>query len=119
MGRKPAFPLRRLLADLEGYLHDADPPILTEYANLHHLTKQQLLEAATREPALAEALQKLNDAREIRLEKGGLNGSYKTTMVAFCLKEMGWGQKEHARDAEETEDEAGVILLPEVTEDEG
>ena len=40
-------------------------------------------------------------------------------MVAFCLKEMGWGQKEHARDAEETEDEAGVILLPEVTEDEG
>ena len=108
-----------LLEDLDDYIRDADPPILTEYAHQHGLTGEELKALADTEleagrPALSRSLKRLLEAKAIKLERGALSGAYKTTAAVFSLKQLGWtGEESDSGDGEGQ----GVILLGEVLDE--
>lgn len=98
MARPRKLDYQSLLDDLDDYIAKAEPPILAEYAHLHGITRQYLYELAEREksignPQLSDAIKKLSEAKEIKLERNGLNGTYNSTLSVFSLKQLGW--KDH------------------------
>ena len=95
MGRHKKVDPRKLVRDIEDYLRTADPPIVAEFAHQSGITRQYLYQLAKTErdqgrPELAQALVKLSEAKEVKLEKGGLTGAYAPGMAIFSLKQLGW-----------------------------
>lgn len=97
-GRPPKVKVKDLIADVEPYIAVADPPILAEFAHLHGITRQYLYELAEKEKKtgkrnLSDAIKKISEAKEIKLEQKALSGDYNSTMAVFSLKQLGWRDK--------------------------
>lgn len=98
MARPRKLDYQKLIDDADDYIASAEPPILAEYAHLHGITRQYLYELAEREknagnPQLSDTIKKISEAKEVKLERNGLNGTYNSTMSVFSLKQLGW--KDH------------------------
>ena len=97
-GRPPKVHVDDILAAVDPYLEEADPPILAEFAHRQGITRQYLYElAATRkakgDERLSDAIKRLSESKEIALERGALSGHYSPSVAIFSLKQLGWTDK--------------------------
>lgn len=97
-GRPPKVHVDDILAAVDPYLEEADPPILAEFAHRQGITRQYLYElAATRKAKgdgrLSDAIKRLSESKEIALERGALSGHYSPSVAIFSLKQLGWTDK--------------------------
>lgn len=109
-GRPPKVKINDILAAVDPYLEDADPPIVAEFAHQQGITRQYLYELAATakkrgDARLSDAIKKLSEAKEIKLERGGLSGRYSPSVAIFSLKQLGWSDK---GPAEEASDDGGT-----------
>lgn len=107
-GRPPKVKINDILAAVDPYLEDADPPIVAEFAHQQGITRQYLYELAATakkrgDARLSDAIKKLSEAKEIKLERGGLSGRYSPSVAIFSLKQLGWSDKGPAEAAAEDE----------------
>jgi len=107
-GRPPKIKINDILAAVDPYLEDADPPIVAEFAHRQGITRQYLYELASTakkrgDARLSDAIKKLSEAKEIKLERGGLSGRYSPSVAIFSLKQLGWSDKGPAEEAAEDE----------------
>lgn len=98
MARPRKLDYQKLIDDADDYIASAEPPILAEYAHLHGITRCYLYQLAEAEknagrPELSNTIKKISEAKEVKLERNGLNGTYNSTMSVFSLKQLGW--KDH------------------------
>lgn len=98
MARPRKLDYQKLIDDADAYIASAEPPILAEYAHLHGITRCYLYQLAEAEknagrPELSNTIKKISEAKEVKLERNGLNGTYNSTMSVFSLKQLGW--KDH------------------------
>lgn len=99
-GRPSKVNIDVLIGDIDSYIESADPPIIAEYAHLHGITRQRLYQLADEKKAagddrLFDAIKKLSEAKEIKLEKNGLSGDYAANVAIFSLKQLGWSDKQN------------------------
>lgn len=104
-----------LLEDVRGYIDKASPPIVHEFAHLHGITGKELRALADSElnegrPELDRMLTWLREAKEISIEKGALDGTFKTTAAVFSLKALGWTVSGGDED-DGGGDAPGIVLL--------
>lgn len=97
-GRPPKVRVDDILAALDPYLKEADPPIVAEFAHLCGITRQRLYSLADEkkkagDPRLFDAIKRLSEEKEIRLERGALSGHYSPSVAIFSLKQLGWTDK--------------------------
>lgn len=97
-GRPPKVHVNDILAAVDPYLNEADPPILAEFAHLNGITRQYLYELsatlyAKGDRRLSDAIKRISEEKEIRLERGGLSGHYAPSVAVFSLKQLGWTDK--------------------------
>ena len=107
-GRPPKVNIKDLINDADKYIEEADPPILAEYAHLHGITRCYLYQLAEGNKELSNAIKKISEAKEVKLEKNALNGKYQPTMAIFSLKQLGW------KDSNEVVDTKAIEKLDEV-----
>lgn len=86
--------------------HKDDLPILKECCLLNSWDYDYVMKLQRENEDLRQAIKKLLDWKEVRLERGGLAGDYDKTMVIFTLKQPahGWSDKPVARDGIDLED---------------
>ena len=89
-GRPPKIKIETLIKDVDDYISNAEPPIVAEYAHMHNITRQYLYELATKNKDLSDAIKRISEAKEIKLERGGLDGTYAPSVAIFSLKQLGW-----------------------------
>ena len=89
-GRPPKVKIEDLINDVDDYIKDADPPIVAEFAHLHGITRQHLYLLAENSKELHDSIKKIVEAKEVMLEKKGLEGKYTASMAIFSLKQLGW-----------------------------
>jgi hypothetical protein len=71
--------------DLDGhYVHS--PPNVSEFAFLHHISRQRLYEF----PEVRETIELCKTKKEWDLETGGLSETLNPAMAIFSLKNLGW-----------------------------
>lgn len=97
-GRPPKVKVDDILAALDPYLKEADPPIVAEFAHLCGITRQRLYSLADEkkkkgDERLFDAIKRLSEEKEIRLERGALSGHYSPSVAIFSLKQLGWTDK--------------------------
>lgn len=100
IGRPPKVNIEDLLADVDAYISSADPPIVAEFAHRHNITRQYLYELAGRhrengDSRLSDAIKRISEEKEIKLEKGALIGDYNSPMAIFSLKQLGWSDNKN------------------------
>lgn len=98
IGRPPKVKVDDILAAVDSYLEQADPPIVAEFAHLCGITRQRLYSLADEkkragDPRLFDAIKRLSEEKEIRLERGALSGHYSPSVAIFSLKQLGWTDK--------------------------
>jgi len=113
-GRPPKVKINDIIAAVGPYLEDADPPIVAEFAHQQGITRQYLYELAATakkrgDARLSDAIKMLSEAKEIKLERGGLSGRYSPSVAIFSLKQLGWSDKGPADDAAEVEREVDPL----------
>lgn len=113
-GRPPKVKINDILAAVDPYLEEADPPIVAEFAHQQGITRQYLYELAARQKSkgdgrLSDAIKRLSESKEIALERGALSGRYSPSVAIFSLKQLGWSDKPPV--VPETDDDAVVDQL--------
>ena len=108
-GRPPKVDVDDILAAVDPYLKEADPPILAEFAHRCGITRQRLYSLADEkkkagDPRLFDAIKRLSESKEIALERGALSGHYSPSVAIFSLKQLGWSDKPPV--VPETDDDA-------------
>ena len=98
IGRPPKVKVDDILAALDPYLAEADPPIVAEFAHRCGITRQRLYSLADEkkkagDPRLFDAIKRLSESKEIALERGALSGRYSPSVAIFSLKQLGWTDK--------------------------
>ncbi|MBQ3691696.1 MAG: hypothetical protein II931_00010 [Clostridia bacterium] len=114
-GRPPKVKVKDLINGVDEYIENANPPIVAEYAHLHGITRSYLYQLADREEkkgnnGLSNAIKKISEAKEIRLEQGGLSGEYKPNMAIFSLKQLGWRDEPAEADDKEAFEHLDRVL---------
>ena len=107
-GRPPKIKIETLIKDVDEYISNAEPPIVAEYAHMHNITRQYLYELATKSKELSDAIKRISEAKEIKLERGGLDGTYAPSVAIFSLKQLGW------KDAQDVVDEKALQKLDDI-----
>jgi len=97
-GRPPKVKVDDILAAVDPYLAEADPPILAEFAHQQGITRQYLYELAAKRKAvgdnrLTDAIKRLSESKEVALERGALSGRFSPSVAIFSLKQLGWTDK--------------------------
>ena len=115
VGRPPKVKVKDLINDVDDYIAHSDPPIVAEYAHLHGITRSYLYQLAAAEEkkgnnGLSNAIKKISEAKEIRLEQGGLTGEYKPNMAIFSLKQLGWRDEVTEQDDKEALEQLDRVL---------
>lgn len=115
-GRPPKVKASDLVKDVDSYIKKANPPILAEFAHLHGITRQYLYELAKKESAkgddsLTDAIKKLSEAKEIKLEKEALKGNYAQNIAIFSLKQLGWKDRPDDESDSEMLSKARELLM--------
>lgn len=122
-GRPVTTDIEALIADVDEYIEQANPPIVAEYAHIHGITRQYLYFLANKKAAegderLYDAIKKLSEAKEVKLEKCALIGKYAPNMAIFSLKQLGWSDCGNTfYGAEKQEDDALTASLKELAEE--
>lgn len=104
-GRPPKVKIEDLINDADEYIMNADPPIIAEYAHQHGITRCYLYQLAEQNEELSNTIKKISEAKEVILEKKGLNGEYTASVTIFSLKQLGW------RDSTEVVDTKAIERL--------
>ena len=97
-GRPPKVHVDDILAAVDPYLKEADPPILAEFAHRQGITREYLYQLAAAkkqkgDDRLSHAIKRLSESKEIALERGALSGHYSPSVAIFSLKQLGWTDK--------------------------
>lgn len=87
---KQRVSVRKLVKDADEYIREAMPPIVAEYANQHGISRQYIYQLGKKYPEVNDTIKKIIDAKEICLERNGLNGNFNPAMAIFSLKQLGW-----------------------------
>lgn len=109
MARPVRVNIEELINDVEDYIEGAEPPIVAEYAHLHGITRQYLYELANKHPELNDTIKRISEAKEVKLEKNGMNGKYNSTMAIFSLKQLGWRDSAPVTDEKALEKLDGIL----------
>lgn len=109
MARPAKVNIDDLINDVDEYIETAEPPIVAEYAHMHGITRHYLYMLADKHPELLNTLKKITEAKEIKLEKNGMNGKYNSTMAIFSLKQLGWRDSAPATDEKALEKLDGIL----------
>lgn len=106
-GRPPKnkYAIAYMTARIGQYLdyYDGPVPILKECCLLNEWNYDYVMELQRKHEELSQSIKKLLDWKEVKLERGALNGSIDKTMAIFSLKQPahGWtDQRERAQDKE-------------------
>jgi hypothetical protein len=113
IGRPPKVDIEKLIDGVDEYIANADPPIVAEYAHKNNITRQYLYELAGKCQAngdnrLTDAIKAISEAKEVMLEKKGLNGEYTGNMAIFSLKQLGWSDKVEQKTTAKVVDLSGM-----------
>ena len=113
IGRPPKVDLEALIDGVDDYIANANPPIVAEYAHLNGITRSYLYQLADAkkqagDDRLSNAIKAISEAKEVMLEKKGLNGEYTGNMAIFSLKQLGWTDKVEQKTTAKVVDLSGI-----------
>ena len=93
-GAKEGAPRKYDRAALEqkflAYIDETDIPIVSEFAILNGMHREQVYEM----PELSYALKRCISKKEMALEQKALSGDVNCSMAIFSLKQIGWSDKQ-------------------------
>lgn len=86
----------QIINGVDDYLNEVDIPIVAEYAHKIGMSSQHICKRAKMSPAVDEAVNRIKEEKEIRIERGVLTGKMNASAGIFSLKQLGWRDKVEA-----------------------
>lgn len=96
------MPRKKLIAAAYEYADRAELPSVIRFAHDVGYAKSRLYAIAEKDEEMRAALDYIIESREEALANGGLRGTFTQSVSIFCLKQLGWSDRQEIELGKET-----------------
>jgi len=86
--------IKKVRIRLEKYIDDSEIPIVSEFAYLSKIGRQQLYTFAEKNELFSDTIKRCIEKKETQLERLGLLNIINPSVAIFSLKQLGWKDKQ-------------------------